>query len=114
MPALRYDNCLNKSHSEHFKDIIGVTLETGKEPVEIIASITPSQAPYIITKPIHDSQKVLEENENEITISIRILPNYEFYSTILSFGSSIKIVSPEFVREEVYNKLKIAYRNYEV
>lgn len=114
MQLVKYDNSLNKSHSEHFKDIIGVTLETGKIPVEIIASITSSQAPYIITKPIHDSQKVIEENENEITISLRIIPNYEFYSTILSFGSSIKIVSPEFVREEVYNILKIAYRNYEV
>jgi predicted DNA-binding transcriptional regulator YafY len=113
MPAIKYDNSLNKNHTEHFKDIIGVTLETGKIPVEIIASITPSQAPYIITKPIHDSQKVLGENENEITISLRIIPNYEFYSTILSFGSSIKIISPESIKSTIHSILQDATMQYE-
>ena len=113
MPDIKYDNSLNKSHAEHFKSVIGVTLEAGKIPVEIIVKISSTQVPYVKTKPIHDSQKVLQENENEMIISLKLIPNYEFYSSMLSFGPLIQIVSPEEIREKVCHLLTDACKQYE-
>lgn len=112
--CINYNSSLNKGHADHFKNIIGVTLEAGKVPVEIIAKISSTQIPYVKTKPIHDSQKVLQENEKEMMISLTLIPNYEFYSSMLSFGPLIYIVSPGEVREKVYSLLKEACRNYEI
>lgn len=112
-PSVVFDNSLNKNHSDYFKDIIGVTVEPGKTPVEIIAIITPDQAPYIKTKPIHISQRVISEDSTGMTISLTLIPNYEFYSTILSFGSSIKLLSPEFVRNKIYVMHRNAFIQYE-
>ena len=111
--SIAFDNSLNKNHSDHFKDIIGVTVESGKTPVEIIAMITPDQAPYVKTKPIHISQRVIKEDQNGMTISLTLIPNYEFYSTILSFGSSIKILNPESEVKEIYKRLQYAFKQYE-
>lgn len=113
MPAIKYDNSLNKSHSEHFKDIIGVTILPDVPPVDIILWITSEQAPYIVTKPIHQSQTIIEETDEGLKIGLRLIPNYEFYSTILSFGGAIKILGPEFIQDEIYKKLMNACRNYE-
>lgn len=110
--SIIFDNSLNKNHSDHFKDIIGVTVESGKTPVEIIAIITPDQAPYVKTKPIHISQKVINEDSTGMIISLSLIPNYEFYSTILSFGSSIKILSPECVVKEIHKRLEGAFKKY--
>lgn len=111
---ISFDDGLNNSHALHFQDIIGVTLLPGMEPVEIVALIAPAQAPYIKTKPIHNSQKIIEENEKGLKIVLMLIPNYEFYSTLLGFGESITILSPEPIRNEIFHKLKSACQNYEV
>lgn len=107
----KIDKIIN--HSVYFEDIIGVTILPDVPPVDIILWITSEQAPYIITKPIHQSQTIIEETDEGLKIRLRLIPNYEFYSTILSFGGAIKILSPEFIQDEIYNKLKNACRNYE-
>jgi len=91
---------------KYFKDIIGVTVPEGKEVQEIILKVAPDQVPYIKTKPIHSSQTILEEDETGMLIQLKLIPNYEFYSLILSYGDSVQVVSPEDVRLNILEKIK--------
>jgi hypothetical protein len=52
---------------------------------------------YIKTKPIHHSQKVIKEDENGTTFSIKVVVNYELYSIFSSYTGGIKIISPKFM-----------------
>lgn len=71
--------------AEYFKDIVGVTRLD--KPVEAIRlKFKKPRANYVLTKPIHTSQKVIEEGKTDITIEIRVIPNKELESIILSFG----------------------------
>ena len=113
IPEVDFNDSLNKNHQEQFKDIIGVTLLSENVPIEIIAFISKSQKPYVKTKKLHSSQKILSEDENGgMTISITIIPNYEFYSTIRAAGDGIEIISPVEVRDEITNQLKRACDQY--
>lgn len=70
---------------EYFRDIVGVTRLDA--PLEIIRlKFKKPRAYYVITKPIHPSQKVIEEDSESITIELKLIPNKELESIILSFG----------------------------
>lgn len=98
----------------YFKDIIGVSLPENKEIQTIILRFTAEQAPYIKTKPFHSSQQILEESEHGIEVSLSLIPNYEFFSLILSFGSSVEILLPNDLRVKILTILENSIKNYTV
>ncbi|WP_346855395.1 WYL domain-containing protein [uncultured Draconibacterium sp.] len=107
-----FNNSMNNNHAEHFKNVIGVTLYSGKKPIDIVLQVSHNQTPYVLTKPLHSSQIVLEENEFGIKIQLHIIPNYEFYSTILNAGDGIEIISPPDVRDEILKRIRKACNQY--
>lgn len=71
--------------SDYFKDIVGVTRLD--KPIETIRlKFKKPRANYVMTKPIHPSQKVIEESNAEVSLEIKVIPNKELESIILSFG----------------------------
>jgi predicted DNA-binding transcriptional regulator YafY len=95
----------------YFKHSLGVTVEE-KNPIEVVLSFKVLQGNYIKTLPIHESQKILKDNEKELQISIQVKPTYEFYSKILGYGSDVKVISPRSVAKEVKQRLQAALKNY--
>lgn len=88
----------------HFKYSFGVTVPD-LQPLEVILSFTPFQGNYLKALPIHETQKILLDNSDEFRISILVKPAYEFYSKILSYGPSVKVVSPDSVVNELKEML---------
>lgn len=88
---------------DYFSDIIGVSkINTEVEEIKILI-LDKEQASYIKTKPIHQSQKTIKKTELGYETSIRVIPNFELYKLILSFGERIKILTPE----AVVNRMKL-------
>ena len=95
---------------EYFADIIGVSLKKHQEPVKIELRVAKQRMPYIITKPIHGSQR--NRRQSEGIIELELIPNKEFYQRLLSFGGDIEILSPDSVREEMAKKAEELYNLY--
>ncbi len=98
--------------NDYFFDFVGVS-KTNEEIIDIQMEIQPEQVPYIRTKPIHGSQKGPIQKDDKWHITIRVIPNYELVKLLLSFGASIKIVSPESMKLKMISMLKNALANYE-
>ena len=82
---------------EYFNDIIGVTKLSG-EVREIKFLVKNKLAPFIKLNPLHHSQKLAECAENgDITFTINIIPNREFYTIIFERQPYIQIISPRDV-----------------
>jgi len=81
---------------EYFDDIIGVTRPKGEIPIDIVLWFDSMTAPYIITKPLHGSQRksVQHNNQDGLTIHLNLIPNFEFFQVLLSFGGKVKVLSP--------------------
>ncbi len=84
---------------EYFSDIIGVTKNTGDAVAPVLLEVTPGNAPYVETKPLHGSQEVVERREDgSIVVQISVRPNYELERDILGFGETMKVLAPESLR----------------
>ncbi|KJD31246.1 transcriptional regulator [Tamlana nanhaiensis] len=106
-----YDDSEMVDFETYFEDVIGVT-KHNDVLITIILQASTTLAPYIKTKPLHGSQKKVEENENGYTFSIEVIPNYEMEKLILSFGEDLRVINPEFIKQNIKNRLQKAQQNY--
>lgn len=84
---------------EYFYDIVGVT-RLDKEVEEVVLKFTKEQAPYILTKPIHPTQKTYWL-DNSLIVNINVIPNFELNTLILSFGDRVKVLSPNSLGKQI-------------
>ncbi|MDP4662377.1 MAG: WYL domain-containing protein [Salibacteraceae bacterium] len=85
---------------EFFEHSLGITV-TDAKPEEVLLRVYEKMAPYIISQPIHHSQKIEAEEKGIVTISIKVLITVELVSTILGFGEQIEVLSPTSLRQEL-------------
>jgi predicted DNA-binding transcriptional regulator YafY len=89
----------------YFDEVIGVTV-SNQASDEVILKINKQNAPYVLTKPIHQSQKVLETVENGIIISIKVQWNFELEREILGFGEAMEVLAPAGLRRKMSSRVK--------
>jgi predicted DNA-binding transcriptional regulator YafY len=63
--------------------------------------IKAKEMPYVNTKPLHGSQKVVESNGDYSIIELRVYVTYELKSIILSFGRNAEVLQPQSLRNEI-------------
>lgn len=97
---------------DYFSDFIGVTKIGKEKAVEVKLHFTPSQASYLITKPLHETQKNNLLEDGSLEVRVKLIPNYELTSKLLSFGSGVKVIEPKDLKKEVKRKLKTALDQY--
>lgn len=97
---------------EYFEDIIGVTKPADAAIQEIVLWFAPETAPYILTKPIHGSQRKIHTDENGLTIQLKLIPNFELVQTVLSFGDRVKVLAPDTLQTQLRAHLSRALQRY--
>jgi predicted DNA-binding transcriptional regulator YafY len=108
---IRFIDNTNIDFEHYFDDVIGVTIP--KEDVKKIIielQLTPNQYPYVVSKPLHSSQRIIDEDNRIITIEVR--PNYELDHHILSLGPDITVLSPESYRTHIMRKIQDNLNKY--
>jgi predicted DNA-binding transcriptional regulator YafY len=100
-----------KNPIELFENIVGLTYAINKLE-EVILSFTPLQGKYIKALPLHKSQEIIVDNEKELVIKLRIIPNFEFEQKILMLGDAVKVIEPEWLAEEIKNVLQNSLKKY--
>ena len=93
---------------------IGVSLVSDREEEDVHVRISKEQLPYILSKPMHKSQQLIEKHDDgSALISIRVIPNFELIQLLLSFGERVEVRSPLHIREEMKARIKNNLRNYQ-
>jgi hypothetical protein len=98
---------------EYFDDVVGVTVDPTGTVSKVVFRATESLAPYIKSKPVHGSQRLLSENEDgSTTFQLSVQINYELVSQLFAFMDGITVESPKELRKSISDKLKKAIENY--
>lgn len=98
-----------------YKDVVGVTVNQGLKARTIELWIDADNAPYVVTKPFHHSQKLENENEDgSINITLKLKINYEIERLLLGFGEGLEVIKPEGLRKRIQTKMKAALARYDV
>jgi predicted DNA-binding transcriptional regulator YafY len=96
---------------DYFKHTIGVISPQGQPP-EIRFAVKKRQAQYLITQPLHESQKIVKENEEEIIFSLKVHPTYELMTLLMGYGADLRILEPEIIKKELIETLKKTLEQY--
>jgi predicted DNA-binding transcriptional regulator YafY len=92
----------------YFKDIIGVSIPDDRQIHEVVLEVSAEQAKYVLTKPLHPSQKVIRETPGHTVFSFALMLNYELESLILSFGERARVLAPESLKIKILERLHVA------
>lgn len=99
--------------NEFYSDTIGVTKMRNQRANNIIFKILKQHAPYILTKPLHHTQKIIKETNDWLFFSITVVWNFELEREILGFGEQLKVVGPLKLKNTIESRLKKTLKIYE-
>lgn len=99
------------SPSKLFDNIIGVNC-SDDDVEEVELSFTPLQGKYVKSLPWHRSQKILKDDDMELIIRLRVIPNYEFTQRILMHGNAVRVLKPKWLADHIKNILRETLANY--
>ena len=91
-------------------NIVGVTINWDAEVENVKLQFSERRFPYVLTKPLHESQTVI--NEEERIIQINVIPNKELESLILQFGDDVEILSPQSLRNQIKERIQEMIKKY--
>jgi len=92
---------------EYFRNCFGVISSPDDNPQEVVLSFDPFQGKYIKSYPLHESQKILKYNSDELLISLTIFVTHDFFMELLSYGDNVKVIRPASLVDD----LKISYQS---
>ena len=91
-------------YESYFNDIVGVTHDSNHTEVELVRlKFDPARFPYVVSKPIHSSQEVVDMEQCVLEIKVRV--NRELEQSIFAFGSHVEVLSPDWFRTEIKEKV---------
>jgi predicted DNA-binding transcriptional regulator YafY len=97
--------------STRFDDVVGVTIPDDDVQKEtVVLKFEPDRFPYVVSKPIHHSQKVL--SEEDCTLQIEVRPNKELESVIFSYFPHVEVLEPAILREQFKEKISKNLKKY--
>lgn len=84
------------------------------ENLDEISSEAPIFASYILTKPIHTSQQVLEQRKDgSMIFQIKVIVNHEFERDLMAYGDSVRVLSPASLVKTMHDRFAFGLRQYE-
>lgn len=99
--------------NEYFDDMIGVTKPDGAVIEKVVLWVSTQRWPYVETKPLHGSQKVISKDADGVLIQIEVYINRELEQLILSFGKDLKVLEPICLRNRIISHINEGLQNYE-
>jgi len=95
----------------HFASIYGVSKPFDQNEEEVQLLFTKMQAPYVITKPLHETQKHYSQ-EDGLLVKLSLIPNFELEQLILSFGEGVKVLLPVHLKDKISDRIKLSLSQY--
>ncbi len=98
-----------------FEDVIGVTKSLNQKAEVVRFCVDTQNAPYVMTKPFHKSQQLIETQENgSMLFEIEVVINQELHRELFGFVDTIRVLSPQSLVDFMSRKFRLAKEQYKV
>ncbi|MEP6948729.1 MAG: WYL domain-containing protein [Ginsengibacter sp.] len=97
---------------ENYRYCFGIISPNDKEPLDIILSFDPFQGKYIKSLPLHETQQILIDNEDELQIKLKLYVTHDLVMELLSFGDNMKVLQPASLAKEIKTAHQKAFQRY--
>ncbi|WNJ18618.1 WYL domain-containing protein [Pontibacter sp. G13] len=96
----------------YFADRIGVSADFGAMPESVQIWVKPKQVAYVRSRPWHESQQEISQDESGMVIQLHLIINYELCAKILSFGPGVKVLSPPSLVQKIQDTVTEMMNRY--
>ena len=97
--------------STYFDDVMGATIPSENVAKETIGlRFSANRYPYVVSKPIHKSQRVVDESNCIVEIQVR--PTRELDQQLFSFIPDVEVLYPEWYRQRIMEKIAENFKKY--
>ena len=97
----------------YYDNVIGVTKGVNTQPANVTFWASRKHTPYILTKPLHASQTLVERHaDGSADFNMKVCLNWELERVLLGFGDGIVVKSPRILVKRLKEHIENAYRNY--
>jgi predicted DNA-binding transcriptional regulator YafY len=90
----------------YFRHAFGITHLRDATPEKVRLWFAKAQLPYILSQPMHPSQKLLASDEKGAEIGLDVYLTKELVMTILSYGSDVKVMGPDALIDTIREALE--------
>lgn len=97
---------------DYFEDCFGIIADQRCDVETIKLKVAASQANYLRSLTLHQTQKEVERNDEYSIFTLRLRPTYDFLQEILSMGSDIEVLEPESFRGDIREIAKQMWNKY--
>lgn len=110
--ANNFKHPINFEVEDHFRYCFGIISPNGQAPQKIVLSFEAHQGKYIKTLPLHDTQRVILDTEEELQIELKLCITHDFVMELLSYGKTLKVLEPQSLIQSMKNELHAALKAY--
>jgi predicted DNA-binding transcriptional regulator YafY len=97
----------------HYRHCFGIIAPNAKMPTEVILSFIPFQGKYIKSMPLHESQQILIDNDEELRVKLTVFVTEDFVMEIVSHGERVKVLGPQMLADQIRSIHEEAVERYE-
>ncbi|MCM1139822.1 MAG: transcriptional regulator [Muribaculum sp.] len=98
----------NIDASRLFKDSYGIWDDPAIPVEEIELSYSPLDGKFLKAMPLHHSQEIIADNEEEFRIKVRLRITNDFVMALLSRSNSLTVIKPVSLKERIIDVYKRA------
>ena len=95
-----------------FRHCYGIIARQNEKPEEVVLSFDPEQGKYIKSLPLHETQEILVDTEDELRVKLMVHTTYDFVMELLSHGSNVKVLRPTSLVEVLKADYERALKQY--
>lgn len=95
----------------YFKYSYGITYHDD-DPIEVHLKFIGPSCHYVLSKPLHNSQEIMNRIDQQLEIRLRVIVSYELIADILSFGDSCEVLGPPQLIRQVKHSLQQTLKKY--
>lgn len=107
-----YEQDVDFNPRTYYQHTIGVSVTPQQAPEEVRLLLCHRLAPYVLTKPLHASQKVVHRDYYGVTITLSVQHNRELERVLLGFGEQVQVLAPERLERVLRLRLQEAEEQY--
>lgn len=95
-----------------FQNSFGIERNTNDVLSDVILSFTPFQGKYLKSMPLHHTQEIMLDNEQELRIKLKIYLTHDFLLELLSLGANVRVIAPNILIDQLKEHYTKALNQY--
>lgn len=85
----------------YYAHSFGIIRPDHEPPAKIVLALKPTQGQYLKSFPLHSSQHVLVDTDEELRIQLTVYNTHDLLMELLSFGDQVQVLTPMSLRKQI-------------